>query len=69
MTFITIIVAVVINRTKPADTSSTIVATSNLITGIIRNAIAVIIFTATIVVRFTFVIVVAGVVSEFTATL
>ena len=72
MTFTIIVIAVVINRTKPANTSSTITATFkpnfDLITGIVSNAFAVIRFTpiATIIVRSTFV---AGVVSEFTATL
>jgi hypothetical protein len=66
------IIAVVTNRTKPANTSSTITATFkpnfDLTTGIVSNAFAVIRFMpiATIIVRFTFV---AGVVSEFTATL
>jgi hypothetical protein len=71
--FTIIVIAVVTNRTKPANTSSTITATFkpnfDLITGIARNAFTVVIrFTpiATIIVRFTFV---AGVVSEFTATL
>lgn len=72
----TTIVAIVTNRTKPADTSSIIVVTitfgpnSDPITGIAGSAFATVIgFTpiaTIIVVRFTFV---AGVVSEFTATL
>lgn len=68
MAFTIIVIAVVTNRTKPANTTSTIMPTFNLTSGIISNAFAVIIFTAiaTIIVRFTFV---AGVVSEFTATL